>query len=125
MERKGRLKRAAVDLAIRLVHLYDNIERKAFLKQQLARAGTSVGANIHEADYAESPVDFIHKLKIALKECHECEFWLEVLTEGCPELAADAEALRQDAGSIRRMLISSITTCQKRLDSPDCRHGLQ
>ena len=125
MERKGRLKRAAVDLAIRLVHLYDNIERKAFLKQQLARAGTSVGANIHEADYAESSVDFIHKLKIALKECHECEFWLEVLAESCPELSAESEALRQDAGSIRRMLISSITTCQKRLDDSNCRQGRQ
>ncbi len=113
MERKGRLKQAALDLAIQLVHLYDNIERKGFLKQQLARAGTSVGANIHEADYAESAEDFIHKMKIALKECHECEFWLHVLAESCPDLAEESRKLLQAAGSIRRMLISSITTRQK------------
>ncbi|MBQ5664742.1 MAG: four helix bundle protein [Akkermansia sp.] len=115
MEREGRLKRAAIDLAIKIVHLYDKIERKAFMKQQLGKAGTSVGANIHEADYAESPEDFIHKMKIALKECHECEFWLIVLAESCPELADEAALLRQEAGSIRRMLISSITTLQNKL----------
>ena len=114
MEREGRLKRAAIDLAIKIVHLYDKIERKAFMKQQLGKAGTSVGANIHEADYAESPEDFIHKMKIALKECHECEFWLIVLAESCPELADEAAHLRQEAGSIRRMLISSISTLHKK-----------
>ena len=113
MEREGRLKRVAIDLAIRIVHLYDKIEHKSFMKLQLGKAGTSIGANIHEADYAESPDDFIHKLKIALKECHECEFWLIVLAESCPELKDEAANLRQAAGSIRRMLISSITTLQK------------
>ena len=102
-------------MAIKIVHLYDKIERKAFMKQQLGKAGTSVGANIHEADYAESPEDFIHKMKIALKECHECEFWLIVLAESCPDLADEATHLRQTAGSIRRMLISSITTLQNNL----------
>ena len=85
MER-GKLRQDALQLSVKLVCLYDVIDKKAFLKNQLARAGTSIGANIHEADYAESPTDFIHKLKIALKECHETEYWLHVLAATCPEL---------------------------------------
>ena len=107
---KDRLRNATISLSVRLVQLYDQIERRAFLKNQLARAGTSIGANLFEARYAESPDDFVHKLRIALKECHECEYWLVVLATSCPDLAAEAESLRRDAGSIRRMLISSINT---------------
>ena len=105
---KDRLRNATISLSVRLVQLYDQIERRAFLKNQLARAGTSIGANLFEARYAESPDDFVHKLRIALKECHECEYWLVVLATSCPDLATEAESLRRDAGSIRRMLISSI-----------------
>lgn len=107
---KDRLRQATISLSVRLVQLYDQIERRSFLKNQLARAGTSIGANLFEARYAESPDDFVHKLRIALKECHECEYWLEVLASACPELATTAASLRRDAGSIRRMLISSINT---------------
>ena len=107
---KDKLRQAAICLSVQLVQLYDKIERRAFLKNQLARAGTSVGANLHEARYAESPDDFIHKLRLSLKECHECEYWLEVLSTSCPELAAEADRLQREAGVIRRMLISSINT---------------
>jgi len=96
--------------------LYDSMECKAFIKNQLARSGTSIGANIHEAEYAESTSDFIHKLGIALKECNETEYWLIVLAEACPELAEKASQLRHDAGGIRRMLISTITTLKGRSD---------
>ncbi|MBE6410154.1 MAG: four helix bundle protein [Akkermansiaceae bacterium] len=116
MER-GKLRQDALQLSVKLVCLYDVIDKKAFLKNQLARAGTSIGANIHEADYAESPTDFIHKLKIALKECHETEYWLHVLAATCPELAEQAKELRREAGSIRRMLISSIRTCQNNIEA--------
>ena len=101
-----------IEFSIKLVTLYDGIERKAFLKQQLARAGTSIGANVHEAEYAESPGDFIHKLKIALKECNETQYWLEILEVTCPELTQSVQHLHHEAGSIRRMLIASINTVQ-------------
>ena len=110
MQKEGRLKKSAIELSVKLIQLYDCIERKAFIKNQLARAGTSIGANIHEAEYAESTADFIHKLGIALKECNETEYWLVVLAEACTELAEKAAMLRHDAGGIRRMLISTITT---------------
>lgn len=66
--------------------------------------------SVHEAEYAESPEDFVHKLKIALKECHESEYWLMVLGRCVPELADEVERLRKDAGAIRYMLIASIRT---------------
>jgi four helix bundle protein len=112
--KKGKLKHASIDLAIQIINLYDQIQGKSFLKNQMARSATSVGANIHEADYAESPEDFVHKLKIALKECHETEYWMHVLSEACPELAEVAMMLRKEAGNIRYMLIASINTVQGR-----------
>ena len=119
---KGKIKRASLELSAKLVHLYDNIERKGFLKNQLARAGTSIGANVHEAEYAESKVDFIHKLKIALKECNETEYWLQVLATTCPNLTQISQELRYDAGVIRRMLIASIKTCQGNTENANESH---
>lgn len=112
--KKGKLKNSSINLAIQVINLYDRIQGKAFLKNQMARSATSVGANIHEADYAESPEDFVHKLKIALKECHETEYWMHVLSEACPDLAEVAMMLRKEAGNIRYMLIASINTVQGR-----------
>ena len=92
---KGKLKRAAIEFSVKLIHLYDNVEKKAFLKNQLARSGSSIGANIHEAEYAESRDDFVHKLKIALKECNETEYWLQVFAATCPEFEQTANNLRK------------------------------
>lgn len=108
--KKGKLIQAAIALSVKIVSLHDDIERKAYLKNQLARAATSIGANIHEATYAESSDDFVHKLRVALKECHETEYWLIVLGECCPHLAEVSQKLRKEAGNIRYMLISSINT---------------
>ena len=107
---KGKLKATSIAFATQILALCDRIERKAILKQQLGRAATSIGANIHEAHYAESRDDFIHKFKIALKECHETEYWLTLLSECCKEHKEEALTLRNDAGAIRRMLIASINT---------------
>ncbi|MBQ4614387.1 MAG: four helix bundle protein [Akkermansia sp.] len=110
--KEGKLITSSIELAIELTLLYDRIEKKAYLKNQLARAGTSVGANIHEAKYAHSRADFIAKMQIALKECHETEFWLTVLSQALPEYSLDATRLREKAGSIRRMLISTLNTAK-------------
>lgn len=60
--------------------------KETVLINQLLRSGTSIGANIHEAQYAQSTKDFISKLEIAQKECYETEYWLELLFEtGCME----------------------------------------
>ena len=85
------------------------------LVDQLLRAGTSIGANIHEAQYAQGNKDFISKLEIALKECNECEYWLELLheTQSCSK--TDFDSFRKSCIEIRRMLVSSVTTLKAKL----------
>ena len=84
--------------------------KESVLTNQLLRSGTSIGANIHEAQYAQGTKDFISKLEIAQKECYETEYWLELLFEtGCIEESA-YKTIQNDCGAIRRMLISSLNT---------------
>ena len=71
----------SMQFAIDIVNLCERLKGKNALVNQLLRSGTSVGANIHEANYASSKADFIAKLQIALKECSESEYWLELLIE--------------------------------------------
>lgn len=79
---------------------------------QIVRSATSVGANIHEANYGASKADFINKLQIALKECIETEYWIEMLVgSGCINDTI-AKELLQESGVIRRMLVKSITTAK-------------
>ena len=85
---------------------------KSVLTNQLLRSGTSIGANIHEANYASSKADFIAKMQIALKECHETEYWLKLFNE-TKIISDDIYAkLSNDSGKIRRILISSINTAK-------------
>ena len=105
------------DFAKKIVFLCRNIKgehREAVLVNQLLRSGTSIGANIHEAQYAQGTKDFISKLEIAQKECYETEYWLELLFEtGC--IAEDVyRPIQNDCGSIRRMLISSLKTIKSK-----------
>ena len=84
------------------------------LVNQLLRAGTSIGANIHEAKYAQSTKDFISKLQIAQKECYETEYWLELLYETGYIEETTYKSLQNDCGAIRRMLISSLNTMKSK-----------
>ncbi len=95
-----------------------NQYRESVLTNQLLRSGTSIGANIHEAQYAQGKKDFISKLEIAQKECNESEYWLDLLyeTEYISEKAY--KSIRNECGLIRRILISSITTTKSNMQSP-------
>ncbi len=84
---------------------------------QLARAGTSVGANIHEAQYAHGKADFIAKLEIALKEANETGFWLKLLKETGRISEAEYRNTERLCGNIRRLLIASCTTAKANLNS--------
>ena len=93
-----------------LCHNMNAEHKEMVLVNQLLRSGTSIGANIHEAQYAQGTRDFISKLEIAQKECYETEYWLELLYEtGCIEEAI-YKSIQNDCGAIRRMLISSLKT---------------
>ena len=81
------------------------------LVSQFLRAGTSIGANIREAFYAHGKSDFIAKLQIALKECSETEYWIELLLES--GYYSDKTLLEQ-CTEIKRILISSLNTAKNR-----------
>ncbi len=106
----------AKDFAVNIVILCRKIKeekKESVLTNQLIRSGTSIGANIHESKYAHSKADFIAKMQIALKECYESEYWLELLNR-TGYISDDCyKSLRNDCGSIRRMLISSINTTKQ------------
>ena len=106
----------AKDFAVDIVFLCRAAKaekKEAVLINQLLRAATSIGANIHESKYAHSTADFISKMQIALKECYESEYWLELLyrTDCIPE--EKYKTLQNRCGTIRRMLIASINTTKK------------
>ena len=106
----------AKDFAVIIVNLCKEIKesyRESVMTNQLLRSGTSIGANIHESKYAHSSADFISKMQIALKECYEAEYWLELLNRTDYIEDEQYQIVLNACGSIRRMLISSINTVKK------------
>jgi len=102
-------------LALHVIAVCDAIDTRkgrGVLVNQITRSATSIGANIHEANYGSSKADFISKLQIALKECIETEYWVEMLEgSGCITEEVSKELL-QECGVIRRMLVKSINTAK-------------
>lgn len=99
--------------ALEIIRICDEIKRsqkESILTNQLVRSGTSIGANIREAFYAHGKADFIAKLQIALKECSESEYWLELLIES--GYYSDKTVLDRCV-EIKRILISSINTAKE------------
>lgn len=78
---KSKLRENSTDFAVKIIKLCETIKRHYSLVNQLERSATSIGANIHEANYAHGKADFIAKLQIALKECFETEYWLELFVK--------------------------------------------
>lgn len=102
------------EFAVVIVNLVDNIKtpKSSYMTDQLARAGTSIGANMHEAQYAQSKKDFISKLEIALKESSETSYWLKLMYE---TNRIDDDTYNYDlklCGNIRRLLIASCKTAK-------------
>ena len=110
---KNQLREDAIEFAIRISDLCDEIKGCSVYINQIIRSSSSIGANIHEARYAQSKADFIHKLEISLKECSETEYWLELLFRKGKIIEGIYKDLRNHCGSIRRRLIASITTAKE------------
>jgi four helix bundle protein len=106
----------SMDLAVSIVNLVKALkeQRESVISNQIGRSGTSIGANIREAQYAHGKADFIAKLQIALKEANETGYWLELLYKTNYMSEADYKALDSACTSIRVMLISSINTAKER-----------
>jgi len=92
-------------------HIKQNL-KETTLTNQLLRSGTSIGANIHEANYAQSKADFISKLQIALKECYESEYWIELLI-ATSYLQEPHTYILEDCKELRRILIASCKTAKE------------
>ena len=107
----------AKDFAVDIVNICKTIKenkRESVMTNQLLRSGTSIGANIYESKYAYSSADFVYKMQIALKECYESEYWLELLFKTNYLSKVEYDKLKNNCGSIRRMLISSINTVKEK-----------
>lgn len=106
----------AKEFAVEIIYLCKNIKetkRETVLTNQLLKSGTSIGANIHESKYGHGTPDFVSKMQIALKECYESEYWLELLNKTGYIPDERYRELQNNCGSIRRMLISSINTVKQ------------
>ncbi len=109
----SKLSDLSIDFAVKVLKLCDQIKGHYSLINQLERSATSIGANIREANYAHSRADFIAKLQIALKECYETEYWLELMQKAEFVSSDMVSTLIHTCGSLRRMLVSSVNTAKK------------
>lgn len=101
------------EFALLIIKVCNNVKKEkkeSILTNQLLRSGTSIGANIREAFYAHGKADFIAKLQIALKECSESEYWIELLIEGG---YYDDRIVLDNCVEIKKLLIASINTSKK------------
>lgn len=106
----------STDFAVAILKLSNELRQKKekIISNQICRSGTSIGANIHEAQYAQSRADFINKLQIALKEANETKYWLEILSESG---YLEVEQIKVAYGLCQECLrlLMAITAKQKKL----------
>ena len=112
---ESKLRTQSMDFAVSIINLvkYLREKRESIISNQIGRSGTSIGANIREAQYAHGKADFIAKLQIALKEANETGYWLELLYRTDYISEVEYKALGSACASIRIMLISSINTAKE------------
>lgn len=112
--KENKLVDLSMDFSVKALQLCETIKGHYSLVNQLERSATSIGANVHEANYAHGKADFIAKLQIALKECYETEYWLELFDKAKLTEKAQLKPLFDQCGTIRRILISSINTAKSK-----------
>lgn len=115
-KRKSVLSEKSYDFAIRIVKLSQtlNTQKEFVLSKQILKSGTSVGALIREAKFAQSNADFIHKFSIALKEAHETEYWLNLLKDTSYIEENIFEEINKTCSEIIAMLIATINTLKSK-----------
>ena len=111
-DRKIILREKCIEFAIYVSDLCDGITGCSVYTNQLIRCSSSIGANVHEAKYGHSTADFVGKMEIALKECYETEYWLELIYRKKKLTSQQYQNAVILSGNIRRMLIASITTAK-------------
>jgi len=112
---ESKLRAQSMEFAVSIINLVKLLKekRESIISNQIGRSGTSIGANIREAQYAHGKADFIAKLQIALKEANETGYWLELLHKSGYISKEEYNTLDRACASIRVMLISSINTAKE------------
>ena len=111
----SKLRTQSMDFAVQIINLVKSLKenRESIISNQIGRSGTSIGANIHEAQYAHGKADFIAKLQIALKEANETGYWLELLYRTHYIDEQTLKTLSSKCTSLRAMLIASCRTAKE------------
>lgn len=112
----SKLRTQSLNFAVSIINLVKQlkIKKETIISNQIGRSGTSIGANIREAQYAHSTADFVSKLQIALKEANETGYWLELLYKTDYIDETTHKNLDSACTSIRVMLISSVNTVKSK-----------
>ncbi len=113
---ESKLRELSIDFAVKIIKLCEAVKGHYSLVNQIERSATSIGANVHEANYAHGKPNFIAKLQIALKECYETEYWIELFVKSEILNRETAIDLYNQCGTIRRLLIASINTAKRNMN---------
>ncbi|MBO5196093.1 MAG: four helix bundle protein [Clostridia bacterium] len=106
----------SIVFASRIVKLHQHLikaKKETIISKQIVRSGTSIGANINEANYGQSKADFISKMHIALKETAETEYWIKLLTISEYITEDMGKSLLNDCLELKRILIASMNTAKE------------
>ena len=111
---ESKLRNLSIDFSVQIINLVKDLKSKheSVISNQIGRSGTSIGANIYEANYAQGKKDFISKLEIALKESSETGYWLELLFKTNYIDEATFKTLSNQCATIRTLLIASCKTAK-------------
>ncbi|MBQ9859542.1 MAG: four helix bundle protein [Clostridia bacterium] len=114
--KENRLAELSMEFSVDIIELvkYLKSTKESIISNQIGRSGTSIGANIHEAQYAQGKKDFISKLEIALKEASETGYWLELLRRTNYIDEQSYKSLSAKCTSLRVMLIASCRTAKEK-----------
>lgn len=115
--KENKLVDLSMEFSIDMINLVKNLKakRETIISNQIGRSGTSIGANIREAQYAQGPKDFVSKLEIALKEANETGYWLELLYRTHYIDNQTFKCLSSKCASLRIMLIASCKTVKEKM----------
>ena len=113
---ESKLREMSMNFSVDIINLVKYLKERheTIISNQIGRSGTSIGANIHEAQYAQGKKDFISKLEIALKEASETGYWLELLHRTNYIDSQSYKLLSDKCASIRIMLIASCKTAKEK-----------
>ena len=116
---ESKLRDLSMDFSVQIIKLVKDLKSKheSVISNQIGRSGTSIGANVYEANYAQGKKDFISKLEIALKESSETGYWLELLYKTDYIDEETYKLLSDQCASIRVMLVASCRTAKQNIES--------